>query len=71
MNAQTILDNVNKYRFGVLVGNFAEERFGQDMAERRINERLPPSTMKATYGLQNSVLSTEPCKLSPAEKEFN
>nr|8G2Z_0G Chain 0G, CFAP107 [Tetrahymena thermophila CU428]8G2Z_1G Chain 1G, CFAP107 [Tetrahymena thermophila CU428] len=71
MNAQTIQDNVNKYRFGVLIGNFAEEKFGMDMAQRQIDERLPNSTMKDSYGLKNSALNCEPSKLTPIDKEFN
>lgn len=62
---------MNKYRFGVLVGNFPEERFGQDMANRTIDEKLPISTMKSTFGLKNSVLASEPSKLTREEKEFN
>lgn len=34
MNSQTVPDQVNKYRYGVLIGNFAEEAFGQDHANK-------------------------------------
>lgn len=36
MDAQTVLDNINKYRYGVLIGNCTEERFGEDMAQRQV-----------------------------------
>lgn len=55
----------------MLVGNFGEERFGMDMAERHIDEKLPISTMKDSFGLKNSTLNSEPSKLTPVEKEFN
>ena len=45
------MDNVNKYRYGVLIGNSAEERFGLDAVQREPNNKYPISTMKATYGL--------------------
>lgn len=57
MDAQTVLDNINKYRYGVLIGNCTEERFGEDMAQRQKNETLPMSTMKDNFGLQNSVIN--------------
>lgn len=31
MSAYTIMDSVNKYRNGVLVGNHVEDRFGKDL----------------------------------------
>lgn len=34
MSAQTVLDSVNKYRHGVLVGNFVEDDFGVDLAKQ-------------------------------------
>lgn len=43
MNAQTILDNVNKYRYGVLIGNVAEERFGLDLVKKEVILNIPPS----------------------------
>ena len=34
MSAYTVLDSVNKYRHGVLVGNFVEDKFGKDLYEQ-------------------------------------
>lgn len=34
MSAYTVLDSVNKYRHGVLVGNFVEDKFGKDLYEK-------------------------------------
>ena len=31
MGSQEVLDNENKYRYGVLIGNQQEERFGLDL----------------------------------------
>ncbi|KRX09175.1 hypothetical protein PPERSA_05844 [Pseudocohnilembus persalinus] len=70
MDAQTIQDNVNKYRFGVLIGNSAEERFGVDMANRQRNERIPNSTMKDSFGLHNSAFNQDYSSVSPEEEEF-
>lgn len=39
MNAQTVMDNQNKYRFGVLIGNENEERFGFDLIQRSVPEK--------------------------------
>lgn len=36
MNAQTVMDNQNKYRFGVLIGNENEERFGLDLVKKNV-----------------------------------
>ena len=33
-SSQTVQDSVNKYRHGVLIGNFHEEQFGIDSAIR-------------------------------------
>ena len=30
----TVMDPVNKYRHGVLVGNFVEDKFGNDLNQR-------------------------------------
>ena len=32
----TVLDNENKYRYGVLIGNFHEETFGMDLEDRHV-----------------------------------
>jgi hypothetical protein len=32
MSAHTVLDSVNKYRHGVLIGNFVEDKFGKDLS---------------------------------------
>lgn len=34
MSAYSIQDSVNKYRHGVLVGNFVEDKFGTDLHEK-------------------------------------
>ena len=35
--SQKVLDHENKYRYGVLIGNQQEERFGFDLIERQVN----------------------------------
>lgn len=34
------MDSVNKYRHGVLIGNFVEDKFGKDLAEKVIDFTL-------------------------------
>jgi hypothetical protein len=34
MEAYTVMDPVNKYRHGVLIGNFVEDQFGKELHER-------------------------------------
>jgi hypothetical protein len=34
INAYTVQDPVNKYRHGVLIGNFVEDKFGKDLHEK-------------------------------------
>jgi hypothetical protein len=46
----------NPYRFGVLVGNHAEDRLGLDLLARQGRGPLPQSTMKDDYRWFNSVL---------------
>lgn len=36
MSAYSVMDPVNKYRHGVLIGNFVEDKFGKDL-----NEKVP------------------------------
>ena len=55
MNAQTVMDNQNKYRFGVLIGNENEERFGIDLAQKQTNEKIGLSEMRDKYALENTV----------------
>ena len=31
MSSDMVMDPVNKYRHGVLVGNFVEDKFGRDL----------------------------------------
>ena len=46
MSAYTVLDSVNKYRHGVLVGNFVEDKFGKDLYEKvRDNSYRDPIQM--------------------------
>ena len=42
MSAYTVMDSVNKYRHGVLVGNFVEDKFGKDL-----HEKVPPFSLRA------------------------
>jgi hypothetical protein len=44
MSAQTVLDSVNKYRHGVLIGNFVEDEFGNDLAIKGPNPDAPKLT---------------------------
>jgi hypothetical protein len=30
----SVMDSVDKYRHGVLIGNFVEDKFGRDLAEK-------------------------------------
>jgi len=41
MNSQMIQDNVNKYSYGVLIGNFNEEQFGIDHARKEVPPYFP------------------------------
>lgn len=43
-SAYTVLDSVNKYRHGVLVGNFVEDKFGRDL-----NEKVNTSLFRVLY----------------------
>lgn len=38
MSSQAVPDRVNKYRYGVLIGNFAEEAFGLDHANKVLGD---------------------------------
>jgi len=31
MSSDMVMDSVNKYRHGVLIGNFVEDQFGRDL----------------------------------------
>lgn len=46
----------NPYRFGVLEGNHAEDRFSLDLLAKQGRAALPDSTMKDHYRWFNSVL---------------
>lgn len=35
-NSQQVLDHENKYRYGVLIGNQQEERFGHDLLNKEV-----------------------------------
>lgn len=41
MNAQTIQDSVNKYRYGVKIGNYNEETFGSVKAVTEVYSWIP------------------------------
>jgi hypothetical protein len=34
MPAYSVMDSVNKYRHGVLLGNYVEDKFGTDLNEK-------------------------------------
>ena len=34
MSAYSVMDSVNKYRHGVLLGNYVEDKFGSDLASQ-------------------------------------
>lgn len=34
MSAYSVMDPVNKYRHGVLIGNFVEDKFGNDLNQK-------------------------------------
>lgn len=43
------MDSVNKYRHGVLVGNFVEDKFGKDLHEKGPNPDAPKTTTTKTH----------------------
>lgn len=56
MSAQTVLDPVNKYRHGVLIGNFVEDDFGIHLAKNGPNpdsKKIP--TTKEHHDLNHSI----------------
>lgn len=56
MSAQTVLDSVNKYRHGVLIGNFVEDEFGKDLAEKGPNpDALKLTATKEFHDLNHSL----------------
>ncbi|CAD8136750.1 unnamed protein product [Paramecium pentaurelia] len=63
-----IQDNVNKYRYGVKIGNYNEETFGMDIKQN--THKIPNSTMKDSFGLQNTLLNMPQQKQTEAEKEY-
>ncbi|CAD8134273.1 unnamed protein product [Paramecium octaurelia] len=63
-----IQDNVNKYRYGVKIGNYNEETFGMDVKQNA--HKIPNSTMKDTFGLQNTLLNMPRQQETEAEKEY-
>lgn len=34
MSAYSVMDSVNKYKHGVLIGNYVEDKFGNDLAQK-------------------------------------
>ena len=34
ISAYAVMDSVNKYRHGVLLGNYVEDKFGNDLADK-------------------------------------
>lgn len=66
MSAYTVMDSVNKYRHGVLVGNFVEDKFGNDLHERvssiisqgPLPDAPKQTTTKTTHALRNSLHAT-------------
>lgn len=61
MSAQTVLDSVNKYRHGVLIGNFVEDDFGIDLVKKGPNpdaQKLP--TTKDHHDLNHSLYKQDP-----------
>ena len=44
ISAYTVMDPVNKYRHGVLVGNFVEDKFGKDL-----HEKVPFLTLRVPF----------------------
>jgi hypothetical protein len=38
MSAYSVMDPVNKYRHGVLIGNFVEDKFGNDLNQKVIRK---------------------------------
>ena len=57
------MDPVNKYRHGVLIGNFVEDKFGQDLSQRKVSCELkkqkewitPATNTQMTHALGNSM----------------
>ena len=56
MSAQTVLDSVNKYRHGVLIGNFVEDEFGIDLTKMGPNpDSKKMGTTKDHHDLNHSL----------------
>ena len=73
MSAQTVLDSVNKYRHGVLIGNFVEDEFGIDLAKKGPNvEAKKVTTTKQHHDLNHSLYQQNPIisAIEPENKTF-
>ena len=57
-SAYTVMDPVNKYRHGVLIGNFVEDKFGNDL-----NERVLLALQRDHSQMHPKSLPQEPCIL--------
>ena len=58
MSAYSVMDNVNKYRHGVLLGNYVEDKFGTDLAQKvTILPFRVPIQMQRKYPLLNSSMT--------------
>jgi len=61
MSAYTVLDSVNKYRHGVLIGNFVEDEFGKDLNAKGPCPDAPKIlTSKQNHDLDHSLYSKDP-----------
>lgn len=61
ISAYAVMDSVNKYRHGVLLGNYVEDKFGNDLADkvtcwldvraptRTLRKYLPPSSTSTLH----------------------
>lgn len=54
------MDSVNKYRHGVLVGNFVEDKFGKDLHEKVLPESLRDPIQTLPKSLLPSSTTTSP-----------
>lgn len=59
MSAYSVMDPVNKYRHGVLIGNFVEDKFGNDL-----NQKVIMHLFRVLFQMLQRLPQTNSCILS-------
>lgn len=70
----SVMDAVDKYRHGVLIGNFVEDKFGRDLAEKGpARDALKLTTTKDHHDLPHSLYQPHAviAKQQPATTSFH